>query len=127
MRRGAGSLTSRQRLWINRCDRPESARKAAGVQKGLFLRRGGAAEHGVTVRKASEAPDDVRVNLGISVGLAAVGLTRQGQGSLLVSEIFGMLERQIEKGALGGGDACVEAPRNGAMRDRAGERVGRES
>ena len=65
-----------------------SAGKATAVEKGLLLRRGGAAEHGVAVRKAAEAADDVGVPLRpfqpVGVALRAV----EGDGLFLVGQIL---------------------------------------
>src|SRR5258708_20232127 len=78
------------------------------------------------MRKASEAPDDVGVNLGISVGLAVAGAARQGKRPFLVDEILGMLEGQVEEHAFGARGAGVETMRDGTVRNRARERIGRE-
>src|SRR6185503_16033152 len=99
--------------------------EAAPVQEGLLFGRGSAPEHGVAVRKAAEATDDVGMNVRPfeAVGVAR-GLIAQ-EPALLVDQTLGMLERQIEETAhLGIG--AVEAVEDGAARQRARLRVGGE-
>ena len=71
--------------------------EAAAVEKRLFLGRGGAAEHGVAMRKAAEPADDVGVQLGPFHEVGVAGRAEQRDAALLVGERLGVLERQVEE------------------------------
>src|SRR5262249_46605213 len=100
------------------------SRKAAAVEEGLFLRRGGAAEYRVAVREAAEAADDVGVPLGMFQEFVVAVAACQVDAALLVGEIFRMLERKIEERAQPAPHLRVEAAGEGASGDRARQRIG---
>src|SRR5687768_16207368 len=83
------------------------------IKVGLLLRRGGAPEHGVAVRKAAETGDDVVVEYGPLQGLGVAGLVGQalaeGDAGLLVGEVLGVLPGQVEEWPEDGVDRAVEA------------------
>ena len=103
-----------------------STRKAAAVEERLLLGRGGAAEHGVAVREAAEAADDVGVQLGPFEGVGVAARAVERDAALLVGERLGMLERQVEEAALRHRDLPVEAASDRARGDLARKRIGRE-
>src|SRR6516225_12494851 len=96
-----------------------SARKAAGVEEGLLLRLGGAAQDRVAVREAPEAADDVGMSLDVSRELIVAIAARERHAAFLIGEIFRVLERQIEELALGMRDPPVEPASHGAIGDGA--------
>src|SRR5579871_984087 len=103
-----------------------SSGKAAGVQEGLFLRRGDASEDMVAVREAAEPADDVGVLLGVAKVLGIVSVSEQLDAAELVGQMLGMLERQIEKFEQGWIDPRVDPTGERAMRHVARLRVARK-
>src|SRR5262249_54983779 len=79
----------------------DSAREAAAVEERLLLRGGCAAEHGVAVGESAEAADDVGVQFRPFEGVGIAARAVERDAALLVGEILGMLERQIEERAFG--------------------------
>jgi hypothetical protein len=75
----------------------QSASKAAIVEKGLFLRRRGAAQGRVAMREAPEAANDIGVVLGVFTELIIAVAARQLQAAFLVRQVFRVHERQIEE------------------------------
>src|SRR5262245_10983138 len=102
-----------------------SARKAAGVEEGLLLRLGGAAQDRVAVREAPEAADDVGMSPGVSRELIVAIAARERHAAFLIGEIFRVLERQIEELALGMRDPPVEPASDGAIGDGARDPIAR--
>src|SRR5262249_29385037 len=104
----------------------ELTRESAAVEEGLLFRRRDAAEQLVAVREAAEPADNVRMQLGPfdRIGIAARAVERDAP--LLVGNLFGMLQRQIEESALRHREALVEAARDRAPRNLSRERIGRE-
>src|SRR4051812_44391821 len=72
-------------------------RKAATVQKNLFLLGRGAAEHGVAVREATEAANDVGMQFGPFGRIRVAARAIEGDATLLVGELFRVLERQVKE------------------------------
>src|SRR6188474_122924 len=75
---------------------PSSALEPAAIQKRLFLRRGRAAEHGVAMREAAEAADDVAVLFGVF----QIVITRRAikfDAADLVGQFLRMHERQEQE------------------------------
>src|SRR5215831_5738650 len=101
-----------------------SARKAAGVEEGLLLRPGGAAQRRVAVREPPEATDDVGMLLGVCHELIVAVAARELNAAFLIGEIFRVLEREIEELALGVRDPPVEPASDGTIGDGAGNPVG---
>src|SRR5215470_10811124 len=101
-----------------------SARKAAAIEEGLFLRPGGAAQRRVAVRKPSETTDDVGMLLGVFRELIVAVAARELHAAFLIGEIFRVLEREIEELALGVRDLPVEPASDGAIGDGAGNPIG---
>src|SRR5262249_38791445 len=95
-----------------RCMR--SACKAAGVEEGLLLRPGGAAQRRVAVREPPEATDDVGMSLGVFRELIVAVAARERDAAFLIGDVFRVLERQIEELALGMRGLSVEAASDGA-------------
>jgi hypothetical protein len=75
-----------------------SAREPATIEKGLFFRCGVTPQGGVAVRKASEARDNVLVDVDISQRLI-VERDAQLDDSALIVKILGVLEGKIEEHA----------------------------
>src|SRR5690606_25537421 len=102
-----------------------STGKPAGGEKRRFLCRRLAAEQGVAVREAAETPDDVAV-------LDRVALVERAEqpdqldGALLIGEILGVLEGQVDEEPQILRDVPVEAGRNGTLCKAERERVRRE-
>src|SRR5215472_11026487 len=94
-----------------------SARKAAGVEEGLLLRPGGAAQHRVAVREPPEVTDDVGMFLGVCHELIVAVTARELNAAFLIGEIFRVLEREIEELALRMRDLPVEPASDGAIGD----------
>src|SRR3974390_2367146 len=105
---------------------PRSPGKSAGVEEGLLLRRGGAAERRVAMREAAEPADDVGMQLGPFDRVRVAGRAVERDAALLVGERFGMLERQVEEAALRHGKALVEAAVDRSRCDGARQRIGRK-
>src|SRR5262245_5161749 len=103
----------------------QSAGKAAIVEKGLLLRRRGAAQDRVAMRESPEAANDTGMALGIFAELVIAVAARQLQAAFLVRQIFRVHERQIEELALGMRDLPVEAATDCAPGHAAGKFVGR--
>src|SRR5262245_66420382 len=101
-----------------------SARKAAGVEEGLLLRTGGAAQRSVAMRESAEATDDVGMLLGVFRELVVAVAAREFHAAFLIGEIFRVLERQIEELALDMRDLPVEHASDGAIGDGARNPVG---
>src|SRR5215204_3641361 len=122
-------LSRRWPPWVNRPGRiPEaSAGKTAGIEKGLFGGRRGAAQNCVAVRKSAEAADNVGVefcpfqSFGIAVG------AEQRDATLLIGGVFGVFERKIEELALRRGNPLIEAAGDGAISGGTGQCIGCES
>ena len=74
-----------------------SACKAAGVEEGLLLRPGGAAQRRVAVREPPEAADDVGMSLGVFRELIVAVAARECDAAFLIGDVFRVLERQIEE------------------------------
>src|SRR5882757_284006 len=68
------------------------------IQIGLLLRRGGAAEHAVAMREATEAADDVGMPLGVFQILVA-GFAIERDAAPLVVHVLRMHEGQEEEAA----------------------------
>jgi len=75
----------------------QSAGKAAIVEKGLLLRRRGAAQNRVAMREPPEAANDTGMTLGILAELVIAVAARQLQAAFLVGKVFRVHERQIEE------------------------------
>src|SRR2546423_274881 len=103
----------------------QSAGKAAVVEKGLFLRRRGAAQDRVAMRESPEAANDTGMALGVFAELIIAVAARQLKAAFLIRQVFRVHERQIEELALGMRDLPVEAAADCALGDAAGELVGR--
>src|SRR5215467_14650045 len=101
-----------------------SACKAAGVEEGLLLRPGGAAQRRVAVREPPEATDDVGMSLGVFRELIVAVAARERDAAFLIGDVFRVLERQIEELALGMRGLSVEPASDGAIGDGAGKPVG---
>src|SRR5215469_15215978 len=99
-----------------------SAGKSAALQKGLLLRRHGAAEHTVTVREAAKAADDLGMLLGISAIVRIGCAAKQLHATKLVGEMLRMHEGHVEKF-----DQLRINPRIRAARNRTGCDVARHS
>src|SRR6185312_16783955 len=98
--------------------------KPAFVEERLLLDRRDAAEHGIAMREAAEACDDVVMHLR---PLQAVGVARgriERDAPVLVRHVLGVLERQIEERAQVGRHLSVEAAQQRRSRDGARLRVG---
>src|ERR1700716_3241602 len=72
-------------------------RKAATVQKSLLLHGRGAAEHGVAVREAAEAANDIGMQFGPFDRIRVAGCAVESDAALLVGELFRVLERQVKE------------------------------
>ena len=83
--------------------------ETAAVEEGLFFRRGLAPEHLVAVGEAAEAADDVGVQLRPLQKFGVTSRREQRAAMLLVGQMFGVLERQIEELFVSDGAAAVEA------------------
>src|SRR4029453_16459423 len=85
-----------------------------------LLGRAGTTEDRVAVRKAPEAPDDVAVGKRVAIRLESRldEVERPGElaREILVRELLGMLERQIEEEPLHRRPVPVEAPLEGVGR-----------
>src|SRR5258705_9045363 len=79
------------------------------------------------MRETSEAPDDFCMQLCPAREVGIVERAHKRDGALLVGEVFGVLERQIEEQALGRWDLSVESARDCASGHGARKRIGRES
>src|SRR5882724_12608950 len=79
------------------------------------------------MRETSEAPNDIGMQLCPAREVGVAERADERDRALLVSQDFGVLERQIEEQALGGRDFLVESARNCAFVHRARRRIGRES
>src|ERR1700750_312745 len=101
-----------------------SACKAAGVEEGLLLRPGGAAQRRVAMREPPEATDDVGMALGVFRELIVAVAARERDAAFLIGDVFRVLERQIKELALGMGDLSVEPASDGAIGAGAGNPVG---
>src|SRR5690349_24306227 len=77
------------------------------------------------MRKSSEAPDDIGVQLRPSRKIGIAKLADERDSTLLVGQAFGMLEREIKEHTLGPGDLLIEAARHCALGHRTRKRVGR--
>src|SRR5215813_8568406 len=100
-----------------------SARKAAGVEEGLLLRPGGAAQRRVAVREPPEATDDVGMLLGVCHELIVAVTARELNAAFLIGEIFRVHQRQIEELALAVRDPPVEPASDGTIGDGAGDTI----
>src|SRR5262245_51312620 len=100
--------------------------KPASIQKGLFLGRGGTAQHVVAMGEAAEAADDVGVVLGIFQAVVVAQRAVEGDAAFLVGQRFRVHERQIEERAQVLWHRLVEAALQRAVCARAGERIGRK-
>src|SRR5207248_11434767 len=89
----------------------QSAGKPAIVEKGLLLRRRGAAQDRVAMRETSEAANDIGMPLGVFAELIIVVAARQLQAAFLVREVFRVHERQIEEHWRSGCETCRSKPR----------------
>src|SRR5215467_6524517 len=101
-----------------------SACKAAGVEEGLLLRPGGAAQRRVAVREPPEATDDVGMSLGVFRELIVAVTARERDAAFLIGEVFRVLEREIEELAFGVRDLPVEPALDSAIGDGAGNSIG---
>src|ERR1700722_5489838 len=99
------------------------AGKPAAVEKGLFFRRRSAAENAVSVRKAPEPADNVRMFLGIAEVFGIVVGAKQVDAAQLIGQIFRMHEWQIQELQQGSFNAFVGATGKRAVGDVACERV----
>src|ERR1043166_6254454 len=97
----------------------------AAVQKRLLLRGRLAAEHGVAMREAAEAADDVAVLLGVFQVLIARRAVKLDAAEL-VGEFLRMHERQEQKAAVFGRQVLVVGALERAVGGRARQRIGRE-
>src|SRR3954453_12834278 len=104
----------------------------AGAWSGevLFLRRRVlSAEHRVAMREAAEFANDLTMAIrviGRLVTEIAAQCLEQADRLILVREILGMFERQVDEDPLDGGERRVEAGGDHAARDVPGVRVGGE-
>src|SRR5262252_8974528 len=101
-----------------------SARKAAGIEEGLLLRPGGAAQRRVAVRESAEATDDVGMLLGVFRELIAALAARERDAAVLIGEIFPRLERDTEELEFGVRALPVDPALDSAIGDGAGNRIG---
>src|SRR5262249_10819846 len=103
-----------------------SAGKAAAVEEALLFLRGQAAESAVAMREAAEARNDVAMSERIRQAFTIVRRLVKGDAAVLVLEVLGMHERQVEEPLLGRVDGLVEAALEGGRGDRAGACIGRK-
>src|SRR3981081_758159 len=100
-----------------------STGKAAGVEKGLLLRRHAAPQRRVAMGKPAEAANDAGMELGVCHEFIVTISERQLHASVLIRGSFRVHERQIEELALLLRYFLVEAPREGAIGDGEGNRL----
>src|SRR6185503_18518831 len=100
-----------------------SAGEAAGVEKGLLLRRRDAPQYRVTMGKAAEAANDVGMLLGVCHEFVVAVSARQVQASALIGQHFRVHERQIEEAALVLRHLPVEAALERTIGDGARNRI----
>src|SRR5215470_5732789 len=101
-----------------------SPAKPPAIQKRLLLRRRDPAKHGVAVREAAEAADDIEVKLGILEGALVSGSPAEIAAALLVGQRFRVHVGEIEERPLRLGGLAVETALDRAARRGAGERIG---
>src|SRR5262249_43506896 len=92
-----------------------SARKAAGVEEGLLLRPGGAAQRRVAVRDPPEARDEVGMLPGVCNELTVAVAARELNAAFVMGEFSRMREGEIEELARGGGAPPVEPASDGTI------------
>src|SRR5262245_44511845 len=100
--------------------------KSATVEKCLFVGRGRASERNIAVWKATEAPDDIGVQLRPLQEFCIASCAKQSERALLISAVFGVFEWKIEKCPFRLRDLSIEAAGNRTLGDRARIRVGRK-
>src|SRR6266699_1016992 len=79
------------------------------------------------MRESSEAPDDVGVHFCPADKIGITECAHKRNGALLVGEVFGVLEGEIEEQALGRRDFLIEPARDRALGHTTRKRIGRES
>ena len=99
---------------------------AACIQPRLFLGRVRAGEGAVAMREAAETTDHVAMRFGVFHVVRVAKGGAQGNAAVLVGDVFGMFERQVEEHAQRGVDLGIEADVERAARVLACERVGGE-
>src|SRR5262245_53656927 len=88
---GRGSAHARSRPAQRR-----SALETVTGQKLKLLGGAGPIEHGITMREATEAHDDVAMHGGV-LGHVGPESLHQRDRAILVGDVFGMLEWQVEE------------------------------
>src|SRR5262245_6951421 len=104
-----------------------SACETATVEERLFLRRCGAAEHGIPMRKAAEATNDIGMQFRPFQIFEIADCFVEGDTPFLISQIFRVLERKIKEAAHFRWNLAVKTTNNGACCNGTRERIGRES
>src|SRR5262249_8593330 len=110
------------RAGVSRCG---LAGEAARIEKRALLVCRFAAERAIAMGKPPEPADDVGMNLGMFDGLLVARLAAQRDAALLVGQILGVHERQMEEAPLGKRKWPVDPPRDRPLGDRARLGVGR--
>src|SRR6185437_934237 len=106
--------------------RTNSAGKTAAIQECLLFGRRGTAEHGIAVREAPEAADNIGVYFRPFQPIRIARRLVKGDAALLVGNILGMFEGQIEEAAQFLRDLAVEAADDGSGGYRARQGVSRK-
>src|SRR5262245_27331423 len=104
-----------------------SACETAAVEEGLFLRRCGAAEHGIPMRKAAEATNDVCMQFRPFQIFNVADRFIKGDTALLIGQIFRVLKRKVKEAAHFGRNLAVETTHDSTGGNGPRERVGGES
>src|SRR5438874_11664378 len=79
------------------------------------------------MRESSEAPDDIGVQLGPAGKVGITERAHKRDGALLIGQVFGVLEGEIEEQAFGRRDFLIELARDRALGHAARKRIGCES
>src|SRR5437660_12643100 len=104
-----------------------SSGEAAGIEEGLLFGHSRAAEHCVAVREPAEAANDAGMLAGILEQILVAERAAERHAPLLVRQVLGMHERQIEELPFRHRTLPVEAARDGAVGNRTRKRVGGKS
>src|SRR5437868_10885634 len=95
--------------------------ETAGLEKGLFLGRGAAPQHPVTVREAAETPDNIGVLVGEFQIVGLAGGAKQCAAALLIGKVFRMHQRHIDELLHLLFDPLIDAARDSPDREVASE------
>src|SRR5262245_51410717 len=104
-----------------------SACETATVEERLFLRRCGAAEHGIPMRKAAEATNDIGMQFRPFQIFEISDCFVKGDTPFLIGQIFRVLERKIKEAAHFGRSLAVKTTNNGTRSNSTRKRIGGES